>query len=136
MRGANLRGAALNNMLMNVLGLLPTDLTTFEGYVRNYAIVEQGHDIRSYSHTTFVTMQKRIEELSVVVAGSDIESVFVTQNLSAKRPKFKPFGGGKLADVKYHLCNNTGHMMRKCPSQTCQLCSKKGHCAGDCSDKN
>jgi len=137
-RSVNLHGAALNNMRMNVLGLLPTDLTTFESYVRNYAIVEQGNDIRSYSHTTFVTMQKRIEELSEIVAGSeagsDVDSMFFTKNHPAKRPKFKPSGGGKLADIKCHLCNNTGHVMRKCPSQTCQLCSKKGHCAGDCPD--
>ncbi len=133
-RGAILHGAAHANMRNTVLGLLPTDLTIFEGYVRNYAIVEHDNDIRSYSHSTFVTMQKRIDELSEMVDGSDVDTMFVTQNHQVKRSKFKPSGGGKLADVKCHLCNNTGHMMRKCPSQTCQVCSKKDHCAGDCPD--
>ena len=43
-RGVTLNGAALTNMRNNVIGKLPTDLTIFEAYVRNYPIRDTGGD--------------------------------------------------------------------------------------------
>jgi hypothetical protein len=144
-RGATLNNAALTTMRNNVIGKLPTDLTTFEAYVRNYAIRDTGGDILNYKHSSFVTMQEELKQLREEVKGKgkekrvvsdddypDQEEMFATQH-SGKRAKVKPSGGAKKIDTRICKgCNEQGHIMYWCPKQICKLCKSVGHCPNEC----
>jgi len=144
-RGATLNGQALTAMRNNVIGKLPTDLTTFEAYVRNYAVRDTGGDILNYKHSSFVTMQEELKQLREEVKGNrngkkiasdddypEQEEMFATQH-SGKRAKVKPSGGAKKADTRICKgCNEQGHILYWCPKQICKLCKAVGHCPNEC----
>lgn len=142
-RGATLNGAALTTMRNNVIGKLPTDLTTFEAYVRNYAIRDTGGDITNYKRSSFVTMQEELKQLreevrakaKSVVTDDDYpeqEEMFATQH-TGKRQKLNSSGGAKKKDTRICKgCKEQGHILYWCPKQICKLCKAVGHCPNEC----
>ena len=142
-RGATLNGAALTTMRSNVIGKLPTDLTTFEAYVRNYAIRDTGGDITNYKHSSFVTIQEELKQLRAEIRANgktvvsdddypDQEEMFATQH-TGKRQKLKPSGGAKKKDTRICKgCKEQGHILYWCPKQICKLCKAVGHCPNEC----
>ena len=141
-RGATLNGAALTTMRNNVIGKLPNDLTTFEAYVRNYAIRDTGGDITNYKHSSFVTMQEELKQLREevrakgkrVVSRDDYpeqEEMYATQH-TQERQKLKHSRRDKKTDTRTCTgCNERGHILYWCPKQICKLCKAVGHCPNE-----
>jgi hypothetical protein len=131
--------AVVARLRTKLLGELPTTLSEFETYVRNYVLRSSNDDIRSYQASFLTTTMSEMKSQIIRELRGDSETLFVTEK-ETKRLKYdvkskKSFSSEFppwMKDKVCKECNQTGHVKTVCPSQKCKLCHKQGHSANFC----
>jgi hypothetical protein len=131
--------AVVARLRTKLLGELPTTLSEFETYVRNYVLRSSNDDIRSYQASFLTTTMSEMKSQIIRELRGDSETLFVTEK-ETKRPKYdvkskKSFSSEFppwMKDKVCKECNQIGHVKTVCPSQKCKLCHKQGHSANFC----
>ena len=125
--------AALNTLRARITGGLPTDLTTFESYVRNFPIIEDERKVGKFQ-ASFFTKSELYKLKHSLQDGDDDEDdqekAYATfTKTQGKTSKAKPVS--KV--VVCYNCNEKGHKKTECPKLLrCALCQEQGHCPNDC----
>lgn len=133
--------ATVARLRTKLLAELPTTLSEFETYVRNYVLRVSSDDIRSYQSSFLTTTKSEMKkEIVNELRREGGETLFVTERESQK-PKIDKFT--KKSKVSHEFppwmkdktckdCKQLGHVKSVCPTQRCKLCRKQGHSASYC----
>jgi hypothetical protein len=135
---AGVNGAALNALRMRTIGGLPTDLTSFESYVRNFPIIEEERKASKFQASFFTkrelhqlkrSLHAREESDDEEDDEESQEKAYATfTKANAKSDKSKKTS----KDFTCFHCNEKGHKRTECPKLRCALCQENGHSPNDC----
>jgi hypothetical protein len=126
-------GGPLNTLRTRILGGLPTDLTTFETYVRNFPMIEEEHKSKQFQ-ASFFTKREIYQLKRSIHANADDESDKdeIEEQAYATFTKAKGKSKRDSKDFVCFHCNEKGHKKTECPKLRCGLCQEQGHCPNDC----
>ena len=124
-------GAALNALRMRTISGLPTNLTSFESYVRNFPIIEEERKASKFQASFFTKRELHQLKRSLHVDEDeendeeDQEQAFATITKTSAKSK-------KTSSFTCFNCNEKGHKRTECPKLRCALCQENGHRPNDC----
>jgi len=126
-------GAALNTLRTRILGGLPTDLTTFETYVRNFPMIEEEQKGKHFQASFFTKRElHKLKRSLHANADDESETDEIEEQAYATFTKAKDKSKRDSKDFVCFHCNEKGHKKTECPKLRCGLCQEQGHCPNDC----
>ena len=105
-------GNPLATLRRTTIGHLPTDLETFEDYVRSASVVQDTNEIRNYQ-SSFATMSNKSSKSKK--EDSSTSSTTSTTSTSTGGGKHRADYDTWVKDKKCDLCHAKGHIVKSCP---------------------
>jgi hypothetical protein len=124
-------GQALNALRMRTISGLPTNLTTFESYVRNFPIIEEEQKVKQFQASFFTKRELYQLKRSLHSISDENEEEETAGQVFATFTKGKAKAKNSKDLICFH-CNEKGHRKPECPKLRCGLCQEQGHCPNDC----